>query len=302
MTLMSTPMRVLLAVVLCVLISLPGGGESADRDQRSVPVIELHRVSSAAYFDPIRVNPLFVVVIGSDVRVGDPRGGRADSIHVVAVNTRTGAGTIVGIPRDSYVSVAGGPPDKINAALVRAGPQGLVATVSRMSGIRFHYWALTEFSHFQRLVEELGGLVVNVPYPMRDLQFSGANFGAGRQHMNGARVLAFARNRKATPNGDFSRSENQGRILGAALAKFRTDAITPLRLAKYFSVFRSQVLSDVPATELLRLAIIAHRIDPKRLRNLVLPGSAGSAGGASVVRLAPGAADILRRIRDDAML
>ena len=297
---MTTPMRVLLAVVLCVLISLPGGGVGASRETQRLPVIELHRVASASHFDPIRVNPLFVLVIGSDVRAGDPRRGRADSIHVVAVNTKTGAGTIVGIPRDSYVSLAGGAADKINASLIRGGPEATVATVSRMSGIRFHYWALTEFSHFQRILDRLGGITVNVPYAMRDLEFSGANFPRGRQRMGGAAALAFARNRKATPHGDFSRSENQGRILGAALVKFRGDAITPLRLAKYFSVFRTEVQSNVPATELLHLARIAHRIDPKRLRNVVLPGSAGSAGGASVVFLAPGAADVFRKIRPDA--
>lgn len=301
MTLMSTRMRVLLAAVLCALLGLPGGGAGAAHAPREdVPAIELHRVSSASYTDPIRVNPLFVLVIGSDVRAGDPRGGRADSLHVVAVNTRTGAGTIVGIPRDSYVQIAGGGLDKINAALVRGGPAAVVATVSRLSGIRFHYWALTEFSHFRRILDKLGGITVNVPYPMQDLAYSGANFPRGRRRMDGTAALAFARNRHGTPNGDFSRSENQGRILGAALAKFRGDAVTPLRLAKYFSVFRNEVVSNVPPTELLQLAVIAHRIDPKRLRNVVLPGAAGSAGGASVVRLAPGAADVFRRIRPDA--
>lgn len=299
MTFMTTRMRVLLAFVLCVLISLPGGIETGQISPMRLPTIELHRVSSAAYFDPITVNPVFVLVIGSDVRAGDPRGGRADSIHVVAVNTRTGAGTIVGIPRDSYVPIAGGGVDKINASLVR-GPEAVVATVSRLSGIRFHYWALTEFSHFRRMLDQLGAITVNVPYPMQDLAYSGANFPRGRRRMGGAAALAFARNRYATPHGDFSRSENQGRILGAALAKFRSDAVTPLRLAKYFSVFRSEVVSNVPVTELLRLATIAHRIDPKRLRNVVLPGRAGSAGGASVVLLAPHAADIFRRIRPDA--
>lgn len=299
MNLMDTRMRVLLAGVLCALVSLPGGAAGGARPAAQ-PVIQLHRVASARYFDPISVNPLFVLVLGSDVRAGDPRGGRADSIHVVAVNTKTGAGTIVGIPRDSYVRIPGGRTDKINAALVTGGPEGVVSAVSGISGIRFHYWALTEFSHFQRILDQLGGITVNVPYPMKDLEFSGANFPAGRQRMGGAAALAFARNRKATPHGDFSRSENHGRILGAALAKFRKDAITPLRLAKYFSVFRSQVVSNVPATELLRLAMIAHKVDPAKLRNLVLPGSAGSAGGASVVFLAPGAADIFRKIRPDA--
>src|SRR5439155_6707635 len=72
-----------------------------------LPTIELHRTAAAAYFDPAKTKTLFVLVIGSDVRAGDPRGGRADSLHVVAVNTRTGAGTVVGIPRDSWVPIVG---------------------------------------------------------------------------------------------------------------------------------------------------------------------------------------------------
>lgn len=301
MTLMTTRMRLLLAVVLCVLLGLPGGGVDIGRAER-LPAIELHRVASAAYFEPARVNPLFILVIGSDVRAGDPRGGRADSLHIVAVNTKNGASTIVGIPRDSYVPVAGGGTDKINSSLVRGGPAGVVATVQRLSGIRFHYWALTEFSHFRRMVERLGGVKVKVPYPMQDLPYSGANFRAGPKLMNGALALAFARNRHATPNGDFSRSENQGRLLSAALEKFQKDTSTPLRLARYFEVFRSEVVSSVPPTELLQLALIAHRLNLKRVRNVVLPGSTGSAGGASVVFLGPGANDIFRRVRDDGVL
>ena len=276
------------------------GGTGAQQPSPTPPAIELHRTAAAAYFEPARARTIFALVIGSDVRSGDPSRGRADSIHIVGINTRTGAGTIVGIPRDSWVPV-GGAPQKINASLVAGGARATVATVSRLSGIKFHYWALTEFTRFTRLVDRLGGLDVVVPYPMQDLQFSGANFRPGRRHMNGGHALAFARNRKATPHGDFSRSENQGRLLIAGLSKFRGLVHDPRRLAKALLAFRSEVVSDVPAGELLSLARTTTKINPRRIRNLVLPGTAGNAGGASVVFLSPAANEIFKRIRDDAV-
>jgi len=290
---------VLLVVLAALLFSNPGTGRAAPAPP---PAIEIHRVAGGSYFDPAKVNPLFVLVIGSDVRNGDPRPGRGDSLHIVAINTKTGAGTIVGIPRDSWVPIVGAGTEKINASLVLGGPERTVATVSRLTGIRFHYWALTEFSHFRRLVDALGGVDVVVPYAMQDLQYSGANFPAGPRHMNGTAALAFARNRHATPNGDFSRSENQGRILLAGLKKFRAVAANPLQLALYLSAFRSQVVTNVSPKDLLTLTLIAGRINPARVRNIVLPGTAGSAGGASVVFLAPQINDIFKRIRTSAVL
>ena len=292
---------ILLIVVAALLFANPGTGRAAPAAARDTAV-EIHRVAGGTYFDPSKVNPLFVLVIGSDVRQGDPRPGRSDSLHIVAINTKTGAGAIVGIPRDSWVPIVGGPTEKINASLILGGPERTVATVSRLSGIRFHYWALTEFSNFRRLVDDLGGVDVNVPYAMQDLQYSGANFPAGPRHMDGTAALAFARNRHATPDGDFSRSENQGRILLAGLKRFRADAANPLKLARYLAVFRAHVVSDVTPSDLLALTLIAGRINPSKVRNIVLPGTAGSAGGASVVFLAPQVNDIFRRIRTSGAL
>jgi len=292
---------IFLIVLAALLFTNPGTGRAAPAPARE-PALVINRVAGGTYFDPAKVNPLFVLVIGSDVRNGDPRPGRSDSLHIVAIDTKTGAGTIVGIPRDSWVPIVGAGTEKINASLVLGGPERTVATVTRLTGIRFHYWVLTEFSHFQRLVDSLGGVDVVVPYAMQDLKYSGANFPAGPRHMNGYNALAFARNRHATPDGDFSRSENQGRILLAGLKKFRADAANPLKLAKYLTVFRSQVVSNAPPRDLLALTLIAGRINPAKVRNIVLPGTAGSAGGASVVFLAPQVNDIFRKIRTNAVL
>lgn len=56
-------------------------------------------------------------------------------------------------------------------------------------------------------------------------------------------------------------------------------------------------MSDVPIQDLLTLAIIGRRIDPHRIRNIVLPGSTGTAGGASVVFLDARAEQIFSKVR-----
>ena len=265
------------------------------------PVFELHRTAAASHIDPATANPLFVLVIGSDVREGDPARGRADSLHIVAVNTVSGRGTIVGIPRDSYVPIPGRGTNKINASLFFGGPQLTAETVARLSGLPIHYWALVEFSRFRNLVDRLRGIDMDVPYAMSD-DASGAHFPPGLRHMNGAEALAFSRARKTVPGGDFGRSENQGRLLLAATRKFKVDAADPFRLADYMLAFRDLVATDVPIRDLLHLGAIGRRLDPDGLRNVVLPGGGGSAGAASVVFLAPGASDIFNAIRDDAEL
>jgi LCP family protein required for cell wall assembly len=218
---------------------------------------------------------------------------------VLAVDTKKGAGTMVGIPRDSYVDVPGLGTSKINASLSSGGPERTVQAVSQLSGIPIQYWAIVEFSRFRKLVDTLGGVEVNVPYEMHD-HFSGADFKAGKTKMNGAEALAFARNRHDARNGDFGRSENQGRLLLAGLDKFRNDAKQPFKLAKYLRAFDDLVTSDVGIKDLLRLAAIGRSIDPAKIRNVVVPGRSGSAGGASVVFLSPG--DLFAKIRDDAVL
>jgi LCP family protein required for cell wall assembly len=289
-----------LRVVIASLVLLIAGSAGLQREQKA-PVIELHRTAQASFFNTSGgPRPLFVLVIGSDVREGDPRGGRADSLHLIALDAERGRGTIIGIPRDSYVPVPGLGTSKINASLATGGPERTVQTVSQLAGVPIHYWASVEFSRFRTLVDALGGIDVDIPYAMSDSS-SGANFAQGRRHLNGAEALAFSRARKTVPGGDFGRSENQGRLLLASLAKFRKEAGSPLRLAEYFVTFHNLVASNVPNGDLIRLAAIAGRVDPHNVDNVVLPGGGGSAGGASVVRLGPGAGQIFAAVRDDAV-
>jgi len=265
------------------------------------PVIVINRTSSASYVESPSGPLFFALIIGSDVRSGDPAAGRSDSLHIVAFNTRTHRGTIIGIPRDSYVNIPGHGVDKINASLDLGGPQLTVQTVEQLTGIPISYWALIDFSRFTRLVDFLGGVKIDVPFPMHD-PFSTADFDPGVHKLDGAQALAFARDRHSFSDGDFTRSANQGRLLLAALAKFRTETSSPLRLFQYFSFFHSLVRSNVKVSELVKLGELGRQMVPANMTNVVTPGAGGMAGGASVVFLAPGAQDLFRRVRADGVL
>jgi LCP family protein required for cell wall assembly len=247
--------------------------------------------------------PMFVLVIGSDARPGQSvTGTRADSIHIVGVNPRRGRVSLLGIPRDSWVPIPGYGSDKINAALVRGGPQLLVQTVERLSGIRMDAYLLTGFRGFERMVSAVGGIDMKIPYPIDD-RFANAHFRRGPEHLSGREALAFARVRKDLPNGDFGRSFNQGRLMIAALATLRREvadgsaALVPWALAA-----ARNVVSDLSVAEMFELLVAAPAFEPRRVRNTVVSGHVGSIAGKSVVVLDGRAYAMFRDLARDGML
>lgn len=230
--------------------------------------------------------PVFVLLIGSDARPDeDLTAQRADSIHIFAINPEKQKATVVGFPRDSFVSIPGFGSNKINAAMVSGGPELLVQTVEQLTGLTMDYWALTSFGGFQAMINQVGGLQMNVPFDLFDT-FSGAALEAGSQTLSGSDALAFARARHALPSGDFGRSENQGRLMVAALAQFRREfARDPARMLTWIGAGLRNAQTDVPLDDLITLTFTASTLNPKRVVNIVMPGSVGMNGTVSVVNL-----------------
>ena len=252
---------------------------------------------------PVPGDLRFVLVAGSDARPGEKvqRGTRADSLHLLAVNPKTLEGTVLGFPRDAWVEIPGRGAGKINTALQHGGPQLLADTVRHLTGLPVHYYVLTGFSGLERMVNELGGVDVFVDRRMNDRN-SGAHFEPGWHHFNGAEALAFSRNRTDVAQGDFSRSENQGKIMLAALAKMRAEVADDEGVRRWVGVLLRHVHLDVTPGEALALGALARRIQPDRLRNLVVPGRVGYAGSQSVVYLDESAGRIFLDLRADAVL
>ena len=245
---------------------------------------------------------VFVLVIGSDARPGEPLDrARADSIHLLAVNPTTRQGTILGLPRDAWVDIPGRGRNKINQALALGGPDLMAETVRHVTGLPVHYYVLTGFTGLERLVDELGGVDVRVERRMND-PHSGARLEPGWHRFSGGEALAFSRNRHDVAFGDFSRSENQGKVIVAALAKMRAEVADDDGVAQWTRFLVRHVGLDMPMSQLPALGALARSLDPGRITNVVAPGEVGWAGRQSVVFLTDEAVALFRDLRPDAVV
>ena len=264
-----------------------------------------HEIASSLLPGFATGRPFYVAVIGSDARPGvcEPvERCLADSIHLIGINPKKRAASIVGIPRDSYVEIPGQGTSKINDSLFLGGPELVVQTLEQLAGVEVEHWFLTSFEGFRHMIEEVGGLEVEVPYAVSD-SASGASLEAGLQRLDGPNALAFARNRKSTPNGDFSRTENQGLMIVSALAQLRQEVRRdPARLFTWLIAGAKYTQTELTLVDLFELALGTLAIDPKSVVNVALPGGIGTAGGASIVTLGGEADAVFADLADDGLL
>jgi polyisoprenyl-teichoic acid--peptidoglycan teichoic acid transferase len=251
--------------------------------QAGVMVGEAHANFAPSLADS---KPIVVLAIGSGARPGDDvLHSLADSIHLVFLNPSTHKAAIVGVPRDSYVPIPGSGTNKINASMVLGGPLLLVQTLESNFGVHIDYWALTTFWGINQMINSIGGLTINVPFPMKD-SYSGANFQKGRQHMSGPQVLAFSRDRHSLNSGDFGRSENGGRVFLAALSQFKAEFSKDQgRLFAWLAAGMRNMQTTLRLPELVDLGFTASHVALKDAQNVVLPGGTGLVGNLSVVHI-----------------
>jgi LCP family protein required for cell wall assembly len=283
-----------LIAAVAVLTPMVGGapGEAA-------PVVA-GRVHSS--YQPSR-GKIFVLVIGSDAREGNPTGVRADAIHVVGVNAKTLRGGVLNFPRDSWVSIPGHGFGRINEALNAGGPKLVARTVENLTGIRLDYWVMTGFEGFRKIVRQVGGVTVHLQRDIFDPGGSGAKLQAGRRVLGADDALAFVRTRKSFPGGDVDRTTNQGRFLIAMLRKLRAEVQrNPAVVLEWSAIGREHTRVSITPEETFRLGVLATQIKPWRVGNVTVPVSVGSVGPASVVFISGRAQAIYRRFERRAAL
>lgn len=298
------------APVVALMVWIAAGAHSVTppvvRAQTPPPAIEIHRVQRAEFAPAEGDNrPIFILALGSDGRPGvcmPIERCRADSIHLIGLNAREGAATIVGFPRDSYVDVPGAGTRRINEGLFYGGPELMVDTVESITGISVDYYMLTSFEGLRSMVNSVGGIPIEILYPMSD-SASGTDFEPGRRTLDGAEALAFTRDRHSAPVGDFGRSENQGRLMVAALEKLRKQFNRrPAVLLEWIQVGVKHIDTDLTLKELFDLALAVTQIEADGVTNLVVPGGTGSAGAASVVFISDAAQEIYLDLADDGIV
>ena len=225
--------------------------------------------------------PRFMLVIGSDSPRSSLKGSRGDTLQIIGIDGKGGAG-IVGIPRDLYVPLSTGGTAKINSAFAYGGGKAQLDTVKRVSGLPIEGYAVTGFAGFRKIVDESGGLPLVID---RSFRFLGLlDVKKGKQTADGNTVLAYARERKSLPDGDFGRSKHQQEILIAAAVAARLAG--PEALPRQMTITSKYAQTDMSAEEALTFLAAFYKVNPAKVGHAVVPGMLGtSSDGQSIVKV-----------------
>ncbi len=241
---------------------------------------------------------VWILAVGSDARPGeDMTHVRGDALQLIGMNTRTHAATSIGIPRDSWVDIPGHGFDKINASLYFGGPKLLGRTVGNLVGVQPDYVFITRFEFFSKMIKSIGGVWVNNPVAFDDVNLKKEGFKKGRIHLGPYDALVFSRIRHNLLRGDFDRSANQQRVLRGIQRKVHDNASRPGFVSRGVLSAIQHLHTDLPPSELFRLAQAMSQVDPAKVTTCVVQGGIGDKGGASVVLPF---VDQARRFGDDA--
>ena len=204
-------------------------------------------------------NPLSADELAQLSTQHDGGGVNTDTIMLVHIPEGGGKATAVSLPRDTWIgptvmNQVVGPyadgtdgtyqPNKINsfystakayatqrlvdrgvgdrARIERdsneAGRTMLIRVVQAFTGMRIDHYAEVNLLGFYLLANAIGGVPVCLNRATQDA-FSGADFRAGPQDVQGRSALAFVRQRHGLPNGDLDRIRRQQAFLAGAASK-----------------------------------------------------------------------------------
>ena len=247
--------------------------------------------------------PIFLLFMGSDARPGQhPLRQRSDVMLLVGINRAKRRATILEFNRDSWVPIPGHDHNRINAALAFGGPSLAVRTVTKVSGIPIHAWLVTTFPGFTNMVDRVGGMDVNVPYPMYDLN-STAALQPGWQRLSGSDSLAFVRDRHEVPAAVNSRTRNQGRFARYSLQQYQVEIRKDHdRMQDWVDAGVANMRTNLSLGQIARLAGLATRIPVSRVNLVLVPNRPGFVGEHEIVFITRAAKPLFADMRKDGII
>jgi LCP family protein required for cell wall assembly len=227
----------------------------------------------------------------------------SDTMMLVHVSPAHGRVTVISIPRDSWVDIPGHGMSKINAAYGLGGPELMVRTVERATGLPVNDYVEVNFLAFVKVIDALGGVNVCLPQPLHDPS-SGIRLTAGFHHLDGITALEYARDRHSFPLEDLTRIQDQQSLLSTALTKVIGSGTlsSPLRLAHLLSA----VLPALRVDKSLNTSALADELRGITARDVVFltvpianPAYQAPDGESAVLWNAREAARLFAEIRGD---
>ena len=219
-----------------------------------------------------RLNVLLLGVDKRDDEDGSPE--NTDTMIVLSLDPLNRTASMLSIPRDTLVTIPGHGQDKINAAYAYGGPELAERSVEQVLGIRLNSYALVDFTAFTRIVDAVGGVLVDVKRPIRDESYPTADYGirrlnifAGPTLMHGEVALEYARSRH--DSNDFSRSRRQQQVLAAIRARLGQNGMLA-RVPTLMGDVGRLVQTNFDPGNILSLAGLGGGIDASAIRSEVL--------------------------------
>lgn len=222
-----------------------------------------------------------------------------DTLLVASVDPIHKEAALLSIPRDLYVKSPAGQ-SKINsvyanaksASLDRAnknsnskakdaenaGVAAIQTTVEQSLGIPIHYYVMVDFIAFQKAIDTVGGVTIDVKKPLYDPSVAWENnnnpllAATGLQNFNGKKALLYARSRNGSERGDFDRTERQREILLGLKSKVLSVGTfaNPIKINQLVSNFGDHAQSNLSTDEVLRLYSLAKDIDGSKVASIGL--------------------------------
>lgn len=161
-----------------------------------------------------------ILLLGEDYR--EETGSKnTDAIILSIWNPEVKEVTLLSIPRDTKMKIPDHGNGKINSLFSKAGPEGTLETLSEYFNIPVEYYAKIDFRAFEEIIDELGGVQIDVERDMNyhsDADGTDIHLTKGLQVLNGKQALDYARFRKSSDgndSNDFERNQRHQKIIEA---------------------------------------------------------------------------------------
>ncbi len=261
-----------------------------------------------------------ILVMGLDLRRDEDPDipARTDTVFVFTIDPFSKTAGVLSIPRDTAVDIPvtlGGEDgyfsDRINTAYVYGenqnegdGPKYAVEAVERFLDadnedgeldVPIDYYAVLNFNNFIDIVDELGGVDIEVPEYIYDTAYNDCNacgyhyveFDPGMQHMDGETALTYARLRHS--DNDFKRIERQQLVMRAIGKKAATlDLFDVGKATSLFDAYKDAIKTDIPDTRLGGFAKLGAKVGVdnivmESLADATYPCPASQCNGAAIL-------------------
>jgi LCP family protein required for cell wall assembly len=226
---------------------------------------------------------VWVLLLGSDAEDGSSlRQGNTDAIELLALDLESGAAAGLAIPRDFWVDLPQGFGfDRINQAYKEGGASLAAQAVEELMHIAPNFVLGTGFDGFRSMTETVGGVdVVSSERFVTD--DGGVKVHRGTNHFDAQEALYFAATRSSLES-DLRRAANTQALLLGFLRQMRQREDKTGFMERITSSAIGGLQTDLPPTDLYRLAQAITQVDPKKVTGCIITGRFATREGSSVI-------------------